>query len=697
MTTFSSALREFRQGQCTMAHLETQIERDIALGAVEADQLLEQLTEFTTEESLDPDQVETLRRCIQAAETRRVTQLGAASNDPSATHSADFPAGRLRAVSVGDVINGRFILEEEVGRGGMSQVFRATDKRRLEARSRDPVVALKIMTVQGIDPGTAFVAMQREAQKSQQLNHPNILRVNDFDRDGSVVYTTMEFLHGESLQQKIARAAPVSVPLDEAVEMIDAMADAMAYAHENKIIHADFKPSNVFVTGQGVVKVIDFGIARAIQAPDMPDDERTVFDPRAALGALTPAYASPEMLEDLDPDPRDDVYSLGCVAYELITGRHPFSKLRATDARDGGHPLKRPDSLTEPQWQALRHTLEFDRERRTHSVRTFLEEFHRQPRFDVRTLARPALATVGGVTAAVVLWLWMQGGSGSDPGTLLDCSDCPPLRVVTAGTGAIGLPLGTGPGADDPGVFERPARSVVIASDFALGAREVTVGEFRAFAGDTGGPYGGCRSAVSNWQPDAALSWQNPGFPQSDDHPVTCVSWSDATAYARWLSQRTGESYRLPSEAEWEYAARGAGGLSVAAEEADADLCAGDNVADRSAGSIFPALQTSDCSDGHPYTAPTDRHGDATFSDLRGNVFEWTQDCWNASYQGAPRDGAAWESGNCSSRVLRGGSWYTAPKELRVTYRNRFDMDYRSNTFGFRIARDIRDPDEPDS
>jgi formylglycine-generating enzyme required for sulfatase activity len=215
------------------------------------------------------------------------------------------------------------------------------------------------------------------------------------------------------------------------------------------------------------------------------------------------------------------------------------------------------------------------------------------------------------------------------------------------------------------------------------------VAEFREFARQSGDSFAGCRTAASTWLPDASLSWENPGFPQDDHHPVTCVSWTDAAAYARWLSQRTGHRYRLPSEAEWEYAARTQAALPLSVDPTNARGCQGVNVADQSVSQAFPELQTSACRDGFVYTAPVDRNPVEAFTDLRGNVFEWTQDCWNPSYAGAPIDGAAWQTGDCGSRVLRGGSWYTAPNELRITYRNRFDMDYRSNTFGFRIARDL--------
>ena len=129
----------------------------------------------------------------------------------------------------------------------------------------------------------------------------------------------------------------------------------------------------MFLTDKGEVKVIDFGIARVFQRPEEESDA-TVFDP-GSLGALTPAYASPEMLEHREPDPRDDIYALGCITYELLTGHHPFDRLSATQARSANFKPKRPDDLGARQWRALRAALSFDRNTRTPTVTRFVSEF----------------------------------------------------------------------------------------------------------------------------------------------------------------------------------------------------------------------------------------------------------------------------------------------------------------------------------
>jgi hypothetical protein len=151
------------------------------------------------------------------------------------------------------------------------------------------------------------------------------------------------------------------------------MSNALAYAHGRGFVHCDFKPGNVFLTESGNVKVIDFGIARVFQKTE-EDADVTVFDP-GSLGALTPAYASPEMLEHLDPDPRDDIYALACISYELLTGRHPFNSVSALQARGAGMKPQRPAGLAHGPWQALKCGLALERKARTPSVERFLHDF----------------------------------------------------------------------------------------------------------------------------------------------------------------------------------------------------------------------------------------------------------------------------------------------------------------------------------
>ena len=184
----------------------------------------------------------------------------------------------------------------------------------------------------------SFIALQREASRQQKLSHPNIATVYDFDRVGEVgtaVYITMELMEGIEIKDFIRKKVRPKngLPFKQAYAIIKQIGNGLTYAHEHNLVHSDFKPSNAFLCNDGKVKTLDFGIARAVENPITGDLTKTLFDP-GKLGALTPAYASHEQLEGKTPDIRDDIYALGCVAYELLTGEHPFKKVPANVARE---------------------------------------------------------------------------------------------------------------------------------------------------------------------------------------------------------------------------------------------------------------------------------------------------------------------------------------------------------------------------
>jgi len=231
-----------------------------------------------------------------------------------------------------------------------------------------------------------------------------------------------------------------SLPFEEAMKIVRGMGKGLAYAHERGFVHCDFKPANVILTDTGGIKVIDFGIARVFhKAEEAPDV--TVFDP-GSLGALTPAYASPEMLENREPDPRDDIYALGCITYELLTGRHPFNRLSATQARDAHLRPQRPPGLGHRQWRALRCALAFEREARTPSVNAFLQEIGAQ---DV--WRRPPVMIAAGVAIAIVVFQFALRPLFSRHAA----EQAPPTPA------AAGAPAGVGAGTPAPPAPPAPA------------------------------------------------------------------------------------------------------------------------------------------------------------------------------------------------------------------------------------------------
>ena len=272
-----------------------------------------------------------------------------------------------------------------------------------------------------------------------------------------------------------------------------------------------------------------------------------------------------------------------------------------------------------------------------------------------------------------------------------DCAGCPELVVVREGTYMMGSPSSEEGRGDDEG----PVHRVRIGRPFAVGVKEVTRGEFARFVSAKKGHSMGdsCWEWHGEWKEHSGRSWRKPGFRQTDEHPVVCVSWNDAKAYVEWLSDKTGKAYRLLSEAEWEYVARGGTGTARYWGEGEAGQCGNANGGDE-------ALKRQDsgwkwkiasCDDGNARTSPVGRYEANGFGlhDVLGNVREWVEDCWNDSYDGAPTDGSAWESGDCSRRVVRGGSWVNSPRNLRSADRYWNAAGYRYSIFGFRVARTL--------
>ena len=257
------------------------------------------------------------------------------------------------------------------------------------------------------------------------------------------------------------------------------------------------------------------------------------------------------------------------------------------------------------------------------------------------------------------------------------CTGCPEMVVVPAGTFTMGSPASE----EGRNANEGPEHTVRVGS-FALGRYEVTRGEYAAFATATGRSAGNVCYGSTDWR--GAVSWSDPGFAQTASHPVVCVDWEDARAYAAWLSRRTGASYRLPSESEWEYAARGGTRTSRYWGASSSGQCGHANGDDRRR---FSAV----CDDGHVFTSPVGTFAANRFglSDMLGNVWEWVADCWHDDYVGAPTDGSAWGGSSGCRRVLRGGSWRSNPRDLRSAGRREDSSANPVDYIGFRVARTL--------
>lgn len=305
----------------------------------------------------------------------------------------------------------------------------------------------------------------------------------------------------------------------------------------------------------------------------------------------------------------------------------------------------------------------------------------------IRHFTRGALLAGG-----VAVMLGCSQASEAEDSVAAECADCPEMVTVPGGTFTMGRDGG------EPDRYDGPPHEVTLPS-FELAKYEVTHGEYKAFVEETGHVSAqACSVAVDGlWGHRDWANWQNPGLgrdPQ-DNEPVACVSWNDATAYINWLSDKTGEPYRLPTEAEFEYAVRGGSDSTFPWGEDPETGCEVGNFFDSEGKKAVPDFpwEGTVCSDGYGMVAPVGSFKPNPFGlyDIVGNLWEWTQDCYVLPYpEDKPVDGSAQEvEGECEMRTVRGGSWETRASRMASAWRGRDKPHEAFRTFGFRLARSI--------
>jgi len=306
-------------------------------------------------------------------------------------HPSSSPVERRTGspVRVGCVIRNRYVLEERLGIGSKGTVFKALDRQRSDLPEEDRYVAIKILQRNADDRGELLADFRREFYCAQTLSHESIVNVYEMDRDGDVDFFTMELLEGELLSSLIARLHPAPMSRQLAWAIIRDIGSGLAHAHSRNVVHADLKPHNIMIMHSGGVRVLDFNNSVGRYAED-------VVHRRPVLSSLTPSYACCELLAGRAPDPRDDVYALACLSYELLAGTHPFQRRPATEARDLAIVPQRPPGLTRQQWQTLAMGLSWHRAGRSVSVRAWLNKMNVE-----RTAAR-RVPGVRGLQAAPV-------------------------------------------------------------------------------------------------------------------------------------------------------------------------------------------------------------------------------------------------------------------------------------------------------
>ncbi len=644
--------------------------------------------------------------------TRVANRGGGTDKNPAAEEPCDlsFLLPPTRTDSLGRI--GHYEVLQILGRGGFGIVFRAFD----DVLHR--VVALKVLAPALAATSPARKRFLREARSFAQVRHENVVQIYAIE-ERPLPYLVMEYIPGETLQQRLDRTGPLEE--SEIVRFGRQMAEGLAAAHATGLIHRDVTPGNVLIEAgpQERAKITDFGLARAA-------DDASISQSGVVAG--TPLYMAPEQARGEPLDYRADLFSLGSVLYTLATGRPPF-RAAATFAvlkrviEDAPRPVR--DVIPEaPQWLAdviakLHAKNPDDRFQSAGEVAAALADGAPSEGARPRR-SRSALGRSGRrkwvVVAALLLSVfvlalaestglthWLQrpraasdsvknGAEGDGPP-----NPNPPEFTNTLGMKFNRIPLGRfrmGSPAEEvdrclnefaegstkfqalrkkhEGKFEEerlpaeaPAHEVAIARSFYMGATEVTAGQFRRFVEEKGYSAGD-------------EGWKVPGLDEPDNCPVTYVSWYNAVDFCTWLSAKEGKTYRLPTEAEWEYCCR--------AGKSGARYCFGDD---------------DDQLEHYAWYDKNSTRGEGTLNrtnrvarlksnawglyDMHGNAWEWCQDSYDPNYyKNSPMNDPSGGAG--ASRVLRGGSWYWAPEFCRSAFRHYVPPDLRYYDVGFRVV-----------
>ncbi len=312
------------------------------------------------------------------------------------------------------LLGGRYRLERAVRGGHVGAVFMARDERREQTGDSETNVAIKTVSPRFRDSAPAARALRNEARLTRSLSHQGIVRVHDFDVEAPHEFIVMEWLDGESLAARLDRLRPLPMPADEVKRILRGVAAALDFAHEQEVTHGDVKPGNVFLTSDGGVKLLDFGMS--VPVPDREDDSGPF--------ALSKAYASYDLLRGRPAKPSDDVYSVACMAYRMLSGRRVYGAMSAIEADARSARIDPVPGLTAAQWRVLEDALSFDPQDRPLTAGEFVDALFGTPLPASRiTHGRRILANVvlSAVTAAAIVIgsLWYLSDRAVDEPVLL--------------------------------------------------------------------------------------------------------------------------------------------------------------------------------------------------------------------------------------------------------------------------------------
>ena len=561
-------------------------------------------------------------------------------------------------------INSYQILEL-IGSGGMGEVYKANHLLRNE------IYAIKSLYPQFCRDEQFRTRFLNEAKIMSRLNDKNIVKVYDYFEHEGGLYIVMEYVEGKPLSRIIGREVG-PIPHERAIPLFMQILSGMKHAHNEGVVHRDIKPGNMLVTATGDVKITDFGIAKM-------EGHSNNTATGTKLGTI--AYMSPEQIEGIDVDYRSDIYSLGITLYEMLAGKQPFrventaSQLEQSQLviRIITEPISDPRDHYPAIPQKFVDVIKLATEKKKLDRIQSIDEFEKYINTDSSNnpkLAKPELETIYNppveeniakltsegkkaltnilksiaVTMLFLIGLYFLTRSkdiekkfSEDVGNKLTNSG--EMVLVKGGTFKMGSNE-----SDD----EKPIHTVTV-GDFYIGKYEVTQKEWEALMGS------------------------NPSQFKGANLPVENVNWNDIQEYIQKLNSKTGKKYRLPTEAEWEYAARGG-------NQEQKYKYSGSN-------SIDEVAWYDGNSNRQTHEVGQKQPNELGIYDMSGNVWEWCSDWYDANYyKNSPSKNPQGPSSG-GSRVLRGGSWYDFDNYCRSSYRSYSYPDYRNYNLGFRLVQ----------
>jgi formylglycine-generating enzyme required for sulfatase activity/tRNA A-37 threonylcarbamoyl transferase component Bud32 len=608
----------------------------------------------------------------------------------------EFQAERLLAEQGKNLILGPYELLTRLGQGGMGEVFKA--RHRLLNR----VVALKITRKELLSDPTNERRFLREIRATARLKHPNIVTVHDASCIGDTHFFAMEYIEGADLARLVKQQGPL--PVHKACEYIRQAALGLQHAYEQGMVHRDIKPSNLLVTADGtLVKILDMGVARC---RDAEGSDLT------ATGSVvgTPDYLAPEQATNSSAvDIRADIYSLGCTLYHLLAGHAPFPEGSSLEKalkhlHDQPSPIRTQRADVPPELAVVLEKMMAKkpsaRYQQPVEIVQALASFCTVASAGPAPAAAPAkppapdpaprwntrrLLAAGVLMALIGLGIgWWQ--------PWVDTTESRKQSYVNSiGMEFVWIPAGEfemGSPPDEPGRGddEGPVHTVTITRPFYLAAKETTRREFRLFYNDSrykteAEPPG---KGAEQWDPEnnrwvlkPDCNWLLPGGLQDQNHPVVCISRRDAETFCEWLSYKEHRTYRLPTEAEWEYACRAETTTRYGlGETLTPDMA---RFAPKSAFSTEggKGLRTEKAGAFSPNSWG--------LFDMHGNVWEWCADYYSPTYYGDSPKNDPTGPKLTEQFVVRGGSWQSPASSCRAAARLAVSERTRRNDIGFRV------------